>query len=267
MYQSSLTKKSRSESVGGDLRGEVDRRHLEQEVEDALHVVVHRVVRHDLVAEVLGDLAEHVEVADPLRPRVALDRGREPLPERVVDVLHRVHPEAVDAELADPELVDVDHPVDDARVLREQVVEPEEVAVLGVLADERRVAAVVVEAHVVEPGGDLDVRCSAGAARTGGRGSCSSGPPGGHGGCPVGASAGKVLAAGEVAVVEHRAGGGAVRVLVLGDVGRGGALLVADDVGRVVGDDVEVDLHPEPVGVADQRRAGRRWCPGAGRSA
>ena len=65
-------------------------------------------------------------------------------------------------EVPDPRLVDVDHAVDDLRVLREEVVEAEEVAVLGVLAGERRVAAVVVERHVVEPGRDLDVRSAAG---------------------------------------------------------------------------------------------------------
>ena len=205
------------------------------------------------MAEVLRDLAEHVEVADPLRSGVALHRGREPLPERVVDVLHRVHPEAVDAELADPELVDVDHPVDDARVLREEVVEPEEVAVQRVLADEGRVAAVVVEAHVVEPGGDLDVLLDDRDAGAVGEAAARLALGSRTRRLPARCERGERAAAGEVAVVEDRPGGGPVRILVLGDVDRRGALLVADDVGRVVGDDVEVDLHPEPVGVADEQ--------------
>jgi hypothetical protein len=146
---------------GGEARGGG----LEREVQDALHLVVRHVVRGDRPAEVFGDLAEHVEVADPLRSRVALDLWCEPEPERVVDVLHGVHPEAVDAEVADPGHVDVDHSVDDTRVLGEEVVEPEEVAVLRVLPAEGRVAAVVVEAHVVEPGGDLRVALSVRDAR------------------------------------------------------------------------------------------------------
>src|SRR5918997_187941 len=49
--------------------------------------------------------------------------GRELLPELVVDVLHRVDPEAVDPEVRDPLLVDVDHAVDDLVLLGEEVVE------------------------------------------------------------------------------------------------------------------------------------------------
>ena len=45
-----------------------------------------------------------LRVREHLRPEL--------LPELVVDVLHGVDPEAVDAEVADPGLVDVDHPVD-----------------------------------------------------------------------------------------------------------------------------------------------------------
>ena len=96
------------------VRGEADRGHLEREVEHALDVVVDHEARQQRLADVLGHLAEHVEVADAARARVVDDLGRELLPELVVDVPHRVHPEAVDAEVADPELVDVDHAVDDA---------------------------------------------------------------------------------------------------------------------------------------------------------
>ena len=66
----------------------------------------------------------------PSRGRVACMRRAELLPELRVDVLHGVDAEAVDAEVLDPGLVDVDHPVDDLGPLGEQVVEAEEVAVL-----------------------------------------------------------------------------------------------------------------------------------------
>ena len=59
--------------------------------------------------------------------------------------------------------------------------------------------------------------------------------------------------AGEVAVVEDAAGRVAVRLDVLGHVRPPRALRVADHVGRVVGDDVEVDLHPPAVGGVDER--------------
>jgi hypothetical protein len=81
------------------------------------------------------DLAEHEELALAVLAREPENLRAEPLPELVVDVLHRVDPEAVDAEVGDPRLVDVDHAVDDPGVLGEQVVQAE-VAVPRVLADE-----------------------------------------------------------------------------------------------------------------------------------
>ena len=72
-------------------------------------------------------------------------------------MLHRVDPKAVDAQLADPGLVDIDHPLDHSGVLGEQVIETEEVAVVGVLVNEGGVAAVVVQGDVVEPGWNLEV--------------------------------------------------------------------------------------------------------------
>jgi hypothetical protein len=98
----------------------------------------------------------------------------------------------------------------------------------------------VVERHVVEPGRDLELALALVEhrrvrearlrieRREGGR-------------------------AGEVAVVEDGAGRVAVRLDVLGDVRLPRALGVADHVGRVVGDDVEVDLHPPPMGGVHER--------------
>ena len=156
----------------------------------------------------VGHLAEHEELALALRARVVEHVGRELLPELVVDVLHRVDAEAVDGEVADPALVDLDHPLDYPRVLREEVVEAEEVAVERVLAREGRVAAVVVERHVVEPGGRL-VSAPAGYERAC-RGSSRPGP-----------AAGK-RSAREVAVVERLAGGRPVGLAVLRDVAGAG---------------------------------------------
>ena len=125
-------------------------------------------------------------------------------------------------------------------MLGEQIVEAEEVAVVGVLADEGGVPAVVVEGDVIQPGGHLH----RGVRRVEGR----------EGEALGAAQRGEAVGAGVVTVVERGAGCGPVGHLVLGDVGGAVALLVVDDVGGVVGDDVEEDLHPHPVGLLDQRR-------------
>ena len=57
----------------------------------------------------------------------------------------------------DPAAVDVDHPLHDARILGEDVVEADEVAHRAGFAAERAVAAVVIVDRVVEPGRHLDV--------------------------------------------------------------------------------------------------------------
>ena len=101
------------------------------------------------------DLAEHQEFGFAEFGRTLTDRRGELGPELVVDVLHRVDPEAVDVVPLDDVGVQVDHPVDDTGVLGEEVVEPEEVAPRVALAVERRVAAVVIERHVIQPGGGL----------------------------------------------------------------------------------------------------------------
>ena len=225
-------------------RREVLRRELEREVEHALDVVLRREVRR-VGLRLVEDLAECIELVLADGPRGRLDRGREAPPERVVDVLHRVDPEAVDPEVADPGAVDVDHPVDDARLLGEQVVEPEEVAVERVLAGERRVAAVVVGGDVVQPRRHLVVL----AAGRGGVRRVDRLVREAH----VGRERRESARPRVVAVVERAAGRGAIRRLVLGLVARRRTLRVRDDVRRVVGDDVEVDLHPARVGGVDER--------------
>ena len=156
MYQSSPAKNDVSWLAGWPARCEVTRRFLEREVQHGLHPVLRCEVRREGFRGV-EDLAEHEELALAVVAGELQHLRPEPLPEGVVDVLHRVDAEAVDAEVGDPVLVDVDHPLDHAGVLGEQVVQAEEVAVVGVLADERGVAAVVVQGHVVQPGRHLEV--------------------------------------------------------------------------------------------------------------
>ena len=120
------------------------------------------VVKCDVKVFVVSNTSPNMRNSDvPSRVRMGEHLRREVLPELVVDVLHRVDAEAVDLEVGDPILVDLHHPVDDALVLGEQVVEADEVAVAGSSADERRVAAVVVERDVVEPLGHLVLRAGA----------------------------------------------------------------------------------------------------------
>ena len=243
MYQSSFAKNCASRGVRESLRREPARGVLEREVEDRLHLVVGRVVRGEAlrggVAAVEGDLAEHEEVRVAVGGGDRLHRRPELLPELVVDVLHGVDPEAVDVEVLDPRLVDVDHPVDHLGTLGEQVVEAEEVAVLAVLTDERRVAAVVVHRQVVEPGRRLEVLLGGVEHRV--VGERRRGVERREGARP-----------GVVPVVERLPGGVAVRDDVLGDVRPPGALAVADHVRGVVGDDVEEDLHPAVVRGVDE---------------
>jgi hypothetical protein len=155
-------------------------------------------------------------------------------------MLHGVDPEAIDTHVRDPGLIDLDHAVDHSRMLGEEIVESEEITVVGVLADECRVAAVVVERDVVEPAGHLEVLL----ARLQHRGIWE-----GH----LGIELREGVGAGVVAVVERLAGRGTVRLLVLGNVCRARAVLVPDRVCGVVGDDVEVDLHPARVRRLDKR--------------
>ena len=147
----------RGQRVGRPACGrELPGRGLEGEVQHGLHAVGGGEVRGVALGGV-EDLAEHEELALAVLLGELQDPWPELLPELVVDVLHRVDAETVDPEVGDPLLVDVGHPVDDPGVLGEQVVEPEEVAVLRVLAGEGGVTAVVVERDVVEPGRHLEV--------------------------------------------------------------------------------------------------------------
>ena len=155
-------------------------------------------------------------------------------------MLGGVDAEAVDAEV-DPLLVDVDEAVHHGGVLGHQVVEADEVAERDRLALPCRVAAVVVQRRVVEPGRHLEVgvfgrhRRRVGEARRR--------VEGGEGGR---------VCAGVVARLECGARRVEVGRRLLVDV-RVLALFVVDHVGRVVGDDVEVDLDVLGVRLGDER--------------
>ena len=216
--------------------GVVRGRRLEREVEDGVHVAVAQVGRQ-LGRVGVVDLAEHEEVGVADGGRVGTHRRRELLPELEVDVLGGVDAEAVHAQV-DPLVVDVDEPVHDLRVLGHQVVEAREVAVRRRLPRVGRVSAVVVERRVVQPVRDLDVRVL-GLDHRG-----------------VREARRRVHRRERVrAGVRVRVEGVAVRVLVrargLVDVAVR-LLRVVDDVGGVVGDDVEVHLDAARVGVGDE---------------
>ena len=210
---------------------------LEREVEHGIHVGVAHVGR-ELHRVGVVDLAEHEEVGLAGCVRVVEHLGRPLLPELEVHVLGGVDAEAVDAEV-DPVLVHVDEAVDDGRVLGHEVVEADEVAERDRLPLPRRVAAVVVERRVVEPRRDLEVRVLGrhdrgvreARRRVEGRE--------------------RLAAVGVVARVERGARGIRVGARGLVDVGVL-ALGVVDDVGRVVRDDVEVDLDALGVRLGDE---------------
>ncbi len=225
----------RAAALGGVGAGRV----LEGEVERGIQAALGDVRRGD--GRVGGvDLAEHEEVLPAVPRRVGVEGGGPLGPEVHVDVFHGVDAEAVDVEVADPLLVDLLHAADDLGTFGPQVVEAGEVAVGGVLADVGRVAPIVVHRRVVEPGRDLRVRLAGGdgrGLRERGRGDLGE----------------RLPAVRVVGVVEGLPVLGEVREGALGEVVVGLALVV-DDVGGVVGDDVEEDLHALGVGLGDEGR-------------
>ena len=140
----------------GGVRG---RHLLEREVEHLRQAAV-ADERREVDGVVQRHLAEDREVADPGRARRGADLRHPELEERGVHVLRGVDPEPVDVEARDPGRVDLREAVHHVRLLREQVVEPEEVALLEALLAARAevdVAAVVVVERVVQPGRLLQV--------------------------------------------------------------------------------------------------------------
>ena len=157
VYRSSWRNRSRRLLVAAPSAANRLRAALEPEVEDGLELALGGVPGRE--CRIAGEhLPEHEEVVVAARRGMRLERRRELLPELDVDVLRGVDPEAVDAQVSTHVSKMSTIPSTTARLLREQVVQPEEVAVLRALAGERRVAAVVVQRPVVEPGRDLDGR-------------------------------------------------------------------------------------------------------------
>ncbi|MGX1130215.1 hypothetical protein RKD49_002405 [Streptomyces glaucescens] len=223
----------RAAALGGVGAGRV----LEGEVEGGVEAALGDVRGGDVGVGGV-DLAEHEEVVAALLRRVGVQGGGPLRPELGVDVLHGVDPEAVDVEVPDPALVDLLHALDDLGTLGPQVVETDEVTVGGGLAGPGGVAAVVVHRRVVEPGRDLHVLLALGDDRRAREG--------------TGVDGGEVaLSVRVVRVVEGLAVLRQVREGALGEVVVG-LLLVVDDVGGVVGDDVEEDLHALGVRLGDE---------------
>ncbi len=188
----------------------------------------------------LEDLAEDLERGNTGRPCGGADLRHPGAEERPIDVLRRVDAEAVDLVRADPVAPHLREPVHDERLLGEDVVEPEEVALLEARRRARReidVAAVVVPRDVVEPGRPLQIpllrqhdRLARLVARREAR---------------------EALAAGEPLRGVRLALAVAVRLLVGRAVRR--PAREEDHVGGVVHDDVEVDLQPEAVRAVGER--------------
>ena len=169
-------------------------------------------------------------------------RGHDPrhpdAEERLVDVPRRVDPEPVDLVARDPRGPQLRQPAHHLRLLGEEVVEPEEVALLEAelrARGEVDVAAVVVGGDVVQPGRLLQLPVAGEEARR-----------------PR--EAAQVQAReGAAAGVAGRVEDAPVAVAVRDRPGPGRAALREDHVRGVVDDDVEVDLQPEPVRAVDER--------------
>ena len=188
------------------------------------------------------DLAEDEEVADAGAARRRLDPRQPPPEERGVDVPGRVDPDPVDPVPLDPGRVDVREAAHDVLALREEVVEPEEVALLDARRVARRevdVAPVVVARRVVQPRGLLRGAVGGGDERH------ARHEPRGHA---------RERLADVPRGPERLAAAVAVRHLLGPDVAAAAAG-ERDDVARVVDDDVEDHLQPERVGAG---RRGRR---------
>ena len=223
---------------GSGAGGEPGRGRLERKVQRGRQLAGPHVGRGELRVGA-EHLAEHEEVRLAVPGGEVLDPPAELWPEVHVHVLDGVDTEAVHAGVRDPVLVDLRHPADHLGALGPQVVQPGEVAVLAVLPDEGGVAAVVVHRRIVQPRGSFHRRVGqAGEDRLVREGGVA------HlreGACPVGV----------VAVLERPAGRVPVRpgrLVYIGTIAAG----IVDDVGGVVDDHVEVDLHAAPVCGLDQ---------------
>ncbi len=129
-----VTGKEVVQPLGARPRHEIDSRGLEPEVERRGEPTRRCVCRHRGRRRVV-DLAEEEEPVIASGPGVLEDGRGEALPKLHVDVFDGVDPEAVNPDVH-PRVVDVDHPVDDRRVLGKEIVEAGEVAVRARLPGE-----------------------------------------------------------------------------------------------------------------------------------
>ena len=189
----------------------------------------------------ISHLSEDVEVLDPPGFGSRLHRGNKGAPEGRVDVLGRIDPKTVDGEIVDPLAVDVDEALHDPGIFREEVVEPGKVAVGRALALVRGLTAIVVPAGIVQPVRSLHMFLALGDV--------------GRVGVVRTHELGEVLRrlVRTIVALEAVIDGRAIDAQMTGvrEVALAAVVAVAplalpelDDVGGVVGDDVEIDLHP-----------------------
>ena len=169
-----------------------------------------------------------------------VENGRDKLlPEFEVDMFDRVDTEAVDVVVGDPIFVNLDHAIDHVGMLREKIVEAKEVTVQRIFTAETGIATVVIVDRVVKPGRDFQI----GIRRVV--------EDGGVGETALGIQGREAVGARVVAVVKGRAGRifiGKVRLIAIAK----GAFLIGENIGGVVGDNVEEDLDAAAVGLCDQ---------------
>ena len=133
------------------------------------HVLLEGVLRNEIEqageAEVCGVVrvenriaAEHFSEDEEVIWCRGTDRRNPLSPELVVDMFDRVDSESGDVVAIDDVGVQVNHACDDAWILGEQIVEPEEVSVVGALAVKSGIAPIVIDGRIIEPVGALDAR-------------------------------------------------------------------------------------------------------------
>ena len=154
----SCAKNSRLRTQFPLARDGLDRGHAERKIEHA-RSLSRRVLRELAgLAGVVGDFAEDVEFGMPFARARSSIAGTNFTQNSGFTWRAVFDAETVDPGTVDPRSVDFDHPVDDARMLGEEVVEAHEIAHRAGLRRERRVAAVVIIDRLVEPGGIFAAR-------------------------------------------------------------------------------------------------------------
>src|SRR6266702_5623025 len=106
-----------------------------------------------------------MEVIHAPGPGTPQHGGYKGLPELRVDMPRGVNPKAIHSKAIDPGAINIDETLHHARVLRHEVIEPNEVPELRGFSLESRVTAVVVVDGIVQPSGHFDVLLCLGYVR------------------------------------------------------------------------------------------------------